>query len=285
MVSSSKIKRVKQAVEEEEYLLTAIKEDGFTSRNINRWVEDKYLLKPPRANTWAKFNFVDYVWVKVLLCMSDLGVSKKSNSKGASQEEGNVNKIINCLAAASSLSSPSPLENQGAWGDISDEMTKRAAYQSLKEIIVDSLLHKASFRIHIYKEGICQLLRDGVIVAFSAATRIVDSDSFVQIALTDIFVDFVSKQILAGNGKDLIWKGLLTNPEGTLIEHIKYRIVQKLMVECDEQKSESLPVDEEMTEAVTRYLAKCMVKGNYQKITYVIAGTTSTFSSSDDDLD
>ncbi|MBD2701877.1 hypothetical protein IC229_14600 [Spirosoma sp. BT702] len=285
--TAQKATSLRLVLKTEEYLLSAITEVGFESRNINRWNEEGNLLKPPKANTWAKFTFLDYVWIKVLLFMSDLGVAKKSISKRAATQKDNVDKIIECLAKAPIDMNQEPMDE---FGDIK----KQVAYQALLAIVVDSFTIRSQYQLRIVKEGICQLWRDGEVIASSEMAELVDSDSFVQIAFSDIFVDFVASQILSG--KHLIWRRLLNKPEATLVEHLKpvpdastpngvqamNAVVVQLTIEDEDGQSESLPITQGVTKETARQLANYIVLGGYKKMTYIIDGTTSTFSNSDD---
>ncbi|QHV94622.1 hypothetical protein [Spirosoma endbachense] len=288
-VEQSKIQNVKLAIGQEQYHLGDIDEWGFTSRNIFRWAEDDYLLSA-RSSTQkrTRFSFLDYIWIKILLCMSDLGVSKKSISQGTGQsgKEGNVGKIIRCLAAL-------PLQGmivsevvQSSQANAVLKAIKVNAYQALNEIIVDSILTQAKYQLRIHREGVCQLWRNELLVVSTDSHLEVDSKSFVQIDFWDLLTDFIVGRIRIGDGKDLMWKGFLTNPEGTLVEHLRYiGIIKELMVEVNGQEPKVLPVAKEVTKEVAQYLAKRMVKGDYQKITYMIGNTTTSFSSSDDAAD
>jgi DNA-binding transcriptional MerR regulator len=300
-INSSQLATTVATIDQDQYLLGELNEWGFTSRNIFRWGQDGYLLKPQsKAQKWGKYSFVDYIWIKILLCMSDLGVSKKSISEGAGQKEGNANKIINCLATLNLHSKISSLISPRSYADDDQQDAKRAAYQPIKDkayqaltqIIADSILTRAEYQIRIYREGVCQLWRNEVQIASSISDQHVDSQSFVQIAFWDFFGDFITMRIKTGDGKDLMWKGFLTNPEGSMVEHLRHPgLVSKLTVVIDGEEPVNLPVTKEVTdergvtEGVAQYLTKRIIKGDYHKMIYEFAGSPRSFVKGSDDTE
>lgn len=279
--NTDRVRQIATAISDEEYAQGRFGEDGITSKNLYRWAGEKQLLRERKAEAkQLKLAFLDYAWIKLLLFMTDLGVSKKSNAKRTRQEQDKISKIIQCLAnrASSELLPGLPVQKTKV---AKPEIQKKVkASNALLHVLVDSCLNSASYYIRIYKEGHCQLLRNGVVEATSDTTLVVASSSFVQLAIQDILIDFVASQISIGDGKGLMWRGLLTQSEGALIEHMRYTgLVEKITIEVSGQDSERFAVNDGVSKEVALTLARHLVTRDYHQISYVFGGTTSTFLS------
>jgi DNA-binding transcriptional MerR regulator len=251
-------------------------EDALTSRNLKYWMDEGlFLIKRNDEYSWTRFSFADYVWVKMLLYMHSLEVTKKKK----------VTLIKKCLAK---LPQPTSIPNlsidalkslQEKDGAINEEMA------ALAKLVTDRIWDKGMLYIRLYSDDTCQFTDGQAMICSSFLTeeQLIDTasqpDSYIQISLKSIFTDFVYTMIMAGNGREPVGLGILTNQEGTLLQHLDDGILTKVDIKLLDDEEVGLVVNDQSKVAIAHFLSTYMVQGEYQHITYeTTGGEKTTFS-------
>lgn len=259
------ISQIYEAILTKTYTLGDIPEEGLTSRNLNYWVNKENLFLTTRFKEdkgWTRLSFTDYVWVKLLLYLSDMGIEK--NDKVAS--------IKNCLAQMPQPGNVPELNAELAKtlrngdGSTSQEMACFAG------LVADRLLDKKPLYIRLFKDGGCQFMKGENDVIGSQPSEKQKTQTYIQIALKDIFSDFVSTMTMAGRAKDAMRVGVVSNQEGTLLYHLTNGIVTDLSIDFLTGNPLKFSINESNKQEAVDSLSKHMVQVDYVQIQYTTIG-------------
>lgn len=272
-VAPTDLLQIYESILAKNFKLSQISEEALTSRNLNFWMNEGLLLFVRyQDNTWSKYNFIDYVWIKLLLYMHDMDMGKK----------GKITSIKQCLALLPdniipNLSADSVKILQNADGSTNALMT------TLTNLVAADLWEKTQIYIRLYKGGACHFIRDQDIIASHPGngSMAVPSDedtaeTYIQIALKDIYVDFAYRMIISEKVKEPTRVGLLTNQEGVLLEQIDKGLVTEIEVQLQSANPIFLSLQQGNKPEVANILSKHLVQSDYTKITYGMADGGST---------
>jgi hypothetical protein len=262
------IMQIREAINEKTYTIRDISETDLTSANLHFWMKEKLLLNSQDGKKgWTRFNFIDYVWLKIILYMNDMGISSKGDK---------VDLIINILKTIPVSNSIADEEGQSE-GTVEDQ-NRLKAYKGLESIIIDSISTKCHPHIQIYREGNCKIVQSNIVIDGFEMSGSQYSETYIQIGLADIFTDFIMTMLVNGHAESSMRLGIINNDEGTLLDQLANKIVTELNIKDKGKKSVNHLIGDEVNKELYRSVTSRMVKGSYQKMTYkLVRGTIITF--------
>jgi len=251
-------------------------ENEITYRTINYWDEKGYLLfeRDDNDKEWRKLSFTDYIWIRMLDDLRQIGVSVEGFVKSLFRELGIREQEIMDL----------PNEEYEKLKALSFEQLLPKIDKTLVStrfcvLLVNIVSFKTPLAVRVFKNGECAERYGnpqwhGIIIEElekneARKRKLDDFQTFISISISDLIADFIGTKDL-DNISDL---NLLSSEESELLKHIRNKDLKEITVIL----ADGNPVRLELTEVdynadIQKRIYEDMMGSDYVECSY----TTNT---------
>ncbi len=263
--------------------------NNITYRTLNYWHEQDFLLTKPRemVKTWRRFNFFEFVWIKLLYELRELGGSLDKNIPMILKKMGHrtmdeinedlkdpnkAQKKVKDLAAFH--------EYNGYFKEIKDEQLKfRAAYIGMYQskilpqgtfvrLVANCITTKQPATIRIYKDKIDIHSPETKLSAEDLKKELLNTyDTFISISINKILEDLIR----SGEYNNLPEMPLLNEDEMELLKYVRNKEVKEVTVKLEEGKPVHLEVKDDVKGDVAKRIEEYLFSP-YQEIKFKTNG-------------
>ncbi len=248
--------------------------DNLSYRTLNYWDEKKFLLPVERETTdkWRRFSFVEYIWIKILQELMDMGVALPEM----------VKSLLRYFGTFGYMDAFEPLLKKEFTSDYWFEGdNKRNAAERFSRFLAVIVVEKNPAAIRLYSDGYCQTIwgnpkAEVIELFFKDTTRDKEFESFVQVSIGHIISQLLIKateQPAKGRLDNILIKDILNENEAELLRHLRRKDVSELTIRLTDGEIKMIELTEkgQIDDLGTR-LSDWFVKEGYQEITYKTNG-------------
>lgn len=248
-------------------------ENQITYRTINYWDEKGYLLFERGGNDkeWRKLSFSDYIWIRMLDELRQMGIAV----------EGIVKVLFRELGIREQEVMEMPNEEHEKLNALPFEQLLPRIDKSLVStrfciLLVNIVSFKTQLAIRIFKDGeyserYSNPQWHGIVIeemeTQAAEKRKLDAlRTFISISLSDLIADFIETKDL-NNISDL---SLLSTEETELLKHVRNKDLKEITVTLAGGKPISLDLTEvDYNADIRKRIYEDLMGSNYVECTYV----------------
>lgn len=204
----------------------SVKDINIPYQWVNNWDKEGLLFEDEREDgKWRKFNFVDYLWIKIIVELREFGLSYDV-----------IKKVKEVLSQKIELE-PLTDKKKTILGNSNVRYLQTASLKSvslLTFLIVEAIATKALIKILIHKDGETLLLNEKNIFLYGTELLDFKKQSYLTISLNHLLIEFVGKHDL-----DLLlpFIPLISTEEAELLQLIREESITRLCIINEEHKS------------------------------------------------
>ena len=204
----------------------SVKDINIPYQWVNNWDKEGLLFEDEREDgKWRKFNFVDYLWIKVVVELREFGLSYDV-----------IKKVKEVLSHKIELT-PLADKKKTILGNSNVRYVQTASLNSislLTFLIVEAIATKALIKILIHKDGETLLLNEKNLFLYGKELEDFKKQSYLTISLNHLLVEFVGKHDLE---LLLPFIPLISSEEAELLQLIREESITRLCITNGEDKS------------------------------------------------
>jgi len=204
----------------------SVKDINIPYQWVNNWDKEGLLFEDDREDgKWRKFNFVDYLWIKIIVELREFGLSYDV-----------IKKVKHVLAQQIELQ-PLTEKKKTILGNSNMRYVQTASLNSvslLTFLIIEAIATKVLIKILIHKDGNTLLLNDKNLFLYGSELENFKKQSYLTISLNHLLIDFVGKHEL-----DLLlpFTPLISTEEAELLQLIREESIVRLCITDEGGKS------------------------------------------------
>ncbi len=211
----------------------SVKDINIPYQWVNNWDKEGLLFEDDREDgKWRKFNFIDYLWIKIIVELREFGLSYDI-----------IKKVKEVLAFKVDLE-PLTDKKKTILGNSNVRYVQTASLTSislLTFLIVEAIATKALIKILIHKDGECLLLNEKNLFVYGEELENFKKRSYLTISLNHLLIEFVGKHDL---NFLLPFMPLVSSEEAELLQLIRERSITRLTITDNEGKTFEWLVDD-----------------------------------------
>lgn len=204
----------------------SVKDINIPYQWVNNWDKEGLLFEDDREDgKWRKFNFIDYLWIKIIVELREFGLSYDV-----------IKKLREVLSHKIELE-PLTDKKKTILGNSNMRYVQTASLNSvslLTFLIVEAIATKALIKILIHKDGEALLVNERNLFLYGPELEEFQKQSFLTISLNHLLIEFVGKHDL-----DLLlpFIPLISTEEAELLQLIREESITRLCITDHEGKS------------------------------------------------
>lgn len=195
---------------------------GIPYQWVNNWDNEDLLFKNKRKDgKWRKFNFVDYLWIRIITELRDFGASYDiiRDVKEVVEQEISLDPIHTRTESEAA-------DENGSQGDFSPE-----SLSLLTLLIIETIATKAHIQLLIHSDGECFLLNHNHMHLYGEDLEEFRKSTYLSVSLNHLLVNFIGKHDLEFI---LPFVPLIREEEAEVLEYIRKEELNKLLIKRED---------------------------------------------------
>jgi DNA-binding transcriptional MerR regulator len=247
-------------------------ENQITYRTINYWDEKGYLLLERDENDkeWRKLSFTDYIWIRMLDDLRQMGIAVEGIVKALFRELGiSGQEVMEMPDEDYEKLKALPFER------LLPRIDKNLVGTRFCILLVNIVSFKTQLAIRIFKNGeyseqYSNPQWHGIVIEemekrAAEKRKLDDLRAFISISLSDLITDFIETKDL-NNISDL---NILSSEETELFKHIRNKDLREITIKLAEGKPISLDLTEvDYNADIQKRIYEDMMGSGYVECTY-----------------